>query len=322
MKRKLYAIIVLVISLSANAQDNHYSQFYANKIYLNPAFAGTSVCPRVILGFRDQWPGINGEYVSYTASYDQSLNGLGFGVLLNGDDAGRGILKTNNFSVIISPKIPLYQDFILSFAVEAGAIQKRLDDSSLIFPNQINQNGMIPNVSQQINSNLNVVKPDISTGILMYSPFLYMGYSVHHIMTPNVSLLGEPNVEFLYRRHTAHVGANIPLFELDPLKRRKGMIPKISPQIIFQQQGPAREINLGIYYTKNNFTSGVYFRNEDALIILFGVQTKKLNFGFSYDVTLSKLRNNTLGAIELSTAYKFNCRKPSRKRVRIDCPSF
>jgi len=322
MKRGFYAIIVLVISLSVNAQDNHYSQFYANKIYLNPAFSGTGVCPRVILGFRDQWPGINGEYVSYTASYDQSLNGLGFAVLFNGDDAGRGILKTNNFSAIISPKIPLYQDFILSFAVEAGVIQKRLDHSSLIFPNQINQNGMIPNVSQQINSNLNVVKPDISSGILLYSPFLYMGYSVHHIMTPNISLLGEPNVEFLYRRHTAHVGANIPLFEPDPLKRRKGMMPKISPQIIFQQQGPAREINLGIYYTKNNFTSGVYFRNEDALIILFGVQTKKLNFGFSYDVTLSKLRNNTLGAIELSTAYKFNCRKPSRKRVRIDCPSF
>ena len=322
MKRELYAIIVLVISLSVNAQDNHYSQFYANKIYLNPAFAGTSVCPRAILGFRDQWPGMNGEYVSYTASYDQSLNGLGFGVLFNGDDAGRGVLKTNNFSTIISPKVRLYDDFVLSFALEAGIIQKRLDHSSLIFPDQYDQNGTVANVSQQINSNLSVVKPDLSAGVLLYSPFLYMGYSVHHIMTPNISLLGDPNVELLYRRHTAHVGANILLPDPNPIKRRKGLAPKISPQIIFQQQGPAREINLGVYYTNNNFTSGVYYRNEDALILLFGVQTKKLNFGFSYDITLSKLKNNTLGAIEFSAGYKFNCRKPKKNRIRIDCPSF
>ena len=322
MKKDFCALFFSIISLSLNAQDNQYSQFYANKIYLNPAFSGASICPRAILGFRDQWPGINGEYVSYTASFDQLINGLGFGILFNGDDAGRGVLKTNNFSGIISPKIGLYRNVMLSFGLEAGIIQKRLDHSSLIFPDQYDQNGTVANVSQQINSNLSIVKPDLSAGVLLYSPFLYMGYSVHHIMTPNISLLGEPNKEFLYRRHTAHVGANIPLYEPDPIKRRKGMMPKISPQIIFQQQGPAREINLGVYYTKNNFTSGVYFRNEDALIILFGVQTKKLNFGFSYDVTLSKLRNNTLGAIELSTAYKFNCRKPSRKRVRIDCPSF
>ena len=113
MKRGVYALICLIISLCVNGQDNHYSQFYANKIYLNPAFAGTNVCPRVILGFRDQWPGINGEYVSYTASYDQSINGLGFALLFNGDDAGRGVLKTNNFSTIISPKITLYEEISL-----------------------------------------------------------------------------------------------------------------------------------------------------------------------------------------------------------------
>ena len=322
MKRELYVLIVIIFSLSANAQDNHYSQFYANKIYLNPAFTGTNICPRAILGFRDQWPGITGEYVSYTASYDQSINGLGFGILFNGDDAGRGVLKTNNFSAIISPKVNLGHNFILSFAFEAGLIQKRLDHSTLTFPNQFNQDGMIPNVSQQINSDLSVVKPDLSTGILLYSPFLYMGYSVHHIMTPNISLLGEPNVELLYRRHTVHLGANILLPETNILKRKKGLFPKISPQIIVQQQGPAREVNLGIYYTKNNFTSGIYYRNEDALIVLFGVQTKKINFGFSYDITFSKLKNNTLGAIVISTAYKFNCRKPKKNRIRIDCPSF
>tara|TARA_Y100000589_G_scaffold243537_1_gene231149 strand:- start:8332 stop:9300 length:969 start_codon:yes stop_codon:yes gene_type:complete len=322
MKKDFCALFFLIISLSLNAQDNQYSQFYANKIYLNPAFSGASICPRAILGFRDQWPGINGEYVSYTASFDQLINGLGFGILFNGDDAGRGVLKTNNFSGIISPKIGLYRNVMLSFGLEAGIIQKRLDHSSLTFPDQFDQNGLIPDIPRQINSDLSVLKPDFSAGVLLYSPFLYVGYSVHHLMNPDISLLRDSNVELLYRRHTAHLGANIILYEPNPIKRRKQLAPKISPQIIFQQQGPAREINLGVYYTKNNFTSGIYYRNQDALILLFGLQTKKLNFGFSYDVTLSKLKNNTLGAIELSIAYKFNCRKPKKNHVRIDCPSF
>ena len=123
MKRKFYVVLFVFISLSGIAQDNHYSQFYANKLYLNPAFAGTDVCPRIILGYRDQWPGLSGEYVSYTASYDQSFNSMGVGLLFNADDAGRGVLKTNNIGFVLSPKVQLDQNWTLSVAIEAGITQ-------------------------------------------------------------------------------------------------------------------------------------------------------------------------------------------------------
>ena len=35
----------------AFAQDPAFSQFYANPLYLNPAFAGTNDCPRANLSF-------------------------------------------------------------------------------------------------------------------------------------------------------------------------------------------------------------------------------------------------------------------------------
>ena len=53
MKGKVYAFLLTVVSFISVAQDNQYSQFYANKLYLNPAFTGTEICPRIILGFRD-----------------------------------------------------------------------------------------------------------------------------------------------------------------------------------------------------------------------------------------------------------------------------
>ncbi|MFQ3327045.1 MAG: hypothetical protein ACI8YC_001686, partial [Salibacteraceae bacterium] len=55
------------------SQDPIYSQFYSNPLYLNPALAGVERCPRFVMNYRNQWPGISsggGNYVTYSASYD------------------------------------------------------------------------------------------------------------------------------------------------------------------------------------------------------------------------------------------------------------
>jgi len=71
--------ILLILSVSIlgiygglQAQDAHFSQFYANPLHLNPAFTGSENCPRVALGYRNQWPALGPTYVTYSASYDQS----------------------------------------------------------------------------------------------------------------------------------------------------------------------------------------------------------------------------------------------------------
>ena len=83
------------MSLSTKAQDVHFSQYYANPLYLNPSFAGSIVCPRIVANFRDQWPAISGTYVSYSASYDQHFDVLsgGVGVLFLGDRAASGTVN-------------------------------------------------------------------------------------------------------------------------------------------------------------------------------------------------------------------------------------
>jgi len=317
--KKFFILFALVIGHFAGiGQDNQYSQFYSAQLYLNPAFAGTKVCPRIIMNFRDQWPGISGEYVSYSMSYDQSIGkSSGFGIIFNGDDAGRGTIKTNTINFIYSPKIRLGRLLTLSFAISGGVIQKKLDASTLTFPDQFDQNGpIVPYVPAEITNDINKITPDINTGIILYSDLFFIGYSAHHILEPS-NILYSP-AGFLYRKHTAHLGANF--LYVNQLNRRD--IVTFSPQIVYQQQGPHSELNLGLYVSKNKFTGGLWYRGEDALIIVVGVQTKRMNFGFSYDATLSKLANNTAGSLEISMGYVFPCRSKNRKVRLLACPSF
>src|SRR5437016_3907470 len=54
---------------SLKAQDPHFTQFYANPLYLNPAFAGAAHCPRMNLSYRNQWPALQGQYITSCFSY-------------------------------------------------------------------------------------------------------------------------------------------------------------------------------------------------------------------------------------------------------------
>ena len=91
----LISLCVIVTIQDLKAQDPQFTQFYANPLYLNPAFAGTARCPRICMNYRNQWPSLSGTYVTYSASYDQHIDALngGLGIMVNQDDQGRGILK-------------------------------------------------------------------------------------------------------------------------------------------------------------------------------------------------------------------------------------
>ncbi|PJC62051.1 MAG: hypothetical protein CO022_06595, partial [Flavobacteriales bacterium CG_4_9_14_0_2_um_filter_32_27] len=40
------------MTINVYGQDPEFTQFYANQLYLNPAFAGSSYCPKLSLNHR------------------------------------------------------------------------------------------------------------------------------------------------------------------------------------------------------------------------------------------------------------------------------
>ncbi|PKP16821.1 MAG: hypothetical protein CVU06_13970, partial [Bacteroidetes bacterium HGW-Bacteroidetes-22] len=85
---------------------------------------------------------------------------------------------------------------------------------------------------------------------------------------------------------------------------------------------------IGLYFNKYPFVVGTWFRhnieNPDAFIFLLGFQHNSFRIGYSYDVTVSKLKNVTGGAHEISFGFQFdNSRFNNRKnKGPIPCPSF
>jgi len=310
------------MSNEACAQDPAFSQFYANPLYLNPAFAGTNECPRVNLNYRDQWPGIGRTYITNSVSYDQHISAIGggLGILVTQDRAGAGNLNTTFFSLQYSYRLKVNNQFAMKAGFEASYRTIKLDWSELTFGDMIHpRDGFIYGTQEDIDNNpTNKGFPDFSAGLLGYSKNLFFGFAAHHLTTPNQGFISESE---LPTKITAHIGGNI------PLSKYSNNVTTISPNFLYQRQQDFQQFNYGVYVNRGPIVGGLWARhslkNIDSFILMLGLIQDSFKFGYSYDITLSNLKNsNTLGAHELSFTLFMPCRSKSKSFNTISCPQF
>lgn len=298
----------------AKAQDPQFTQFYANPLYLNPALAGSHICPRISINYRNEWPAISGTYVTTSASFDRFVYGIksGIGVLVTNDKAGQGTLNTTNVSAIYSKQIPITRSFSINAGFQATYGEKSIDWSKLTFGDQIDDHRGFVYTSSEIEGKSKKSFVDFSAGVVGFSKRLFIGFATHHLTQPDEGLI---NSSKLPVKFTGHAGATIPL-------GGKESGASISPNILYQKQQDFQQLNIGCYFTKGALTGGLWYRNQDSFIVLLGVEHGVFKMGYSYDVTVSKLTNATAGSHELSVGFNFFCKKPKPKYRLGVCPSF
>ncbi|MDP4282397.1 MAG: type IX secretion system membrane protein PorP/SprF [Bacteroidota bacterium] len=331
MRKTKTFIILLIITMtlslpSVYSQDPEFSQFYANPLYLNPALAGANICPRLTGNFRDQWPGLQGSFVTFSGSYDQFVNTLhgGLGLLLTSDRTCSGKLNTTTINLMYAYKFNLTDHLYASAALEAGYYQRHLKWEDLIFEDMIDpRTGDILPTNEKAPDVETIGQPDFSSGVFIgYDEIVYAGFSVSHLTEPRYGFYGD-NTSFLYRKYTFHAGSVIDLAPGQGLGEREF---SISPNVLYQQQGKFHQLNLGTYITFDPIIGGLWFRhnfeNPDALIILAGIHYKSLRVGYSYDITLSRLSSVSGGSHEISASWQFPCIEKRRHIRAIKCPRF
>ena len=322
----LLAAVTLVIAsyTEVRAQDPEFTQFYANPLYLNPAFAGSARCPRLVMNYRNQWPSLSGTFVTTSASYDQHVETIqgGLGIIVLNDRAAESTLNTTTVSGIYSYQQAINRKFSLKAGLQATYFQKSLDWNKLTFGDMIDPRKGFIYETQDIPRGGKVSNVDFSAGLLGFSDKIYAGFAVHHLNEPNESLI--VGTSRLPMKWTGHAGVIIPID-----KRNKHSESSVSPNVLYRRQGEFQQLNLGLYVKKGPLVGGVWFRGllfgpkyRDSFIGTIGIQSDVIKFGYSYDVTISDLTPASGGSHEVSLTIQFDCKR-KRPRIRtVSCPSF
>ncbi len=319
-----YLIILIFVSvLSSVAQGTHFSQFNTTPIHVNPANSGNfNGCYRVNASYRNQWNSVSTPFVTYMISFDEPVltkkftdNRYGIGVLLINDQfSTKGF---NHFTGATAFTTHRYLDYDkihkISGGIQLAIVQKSLNLSQFSFLNQYDKdqgfNLDLPNGEPFRASS--TFYPDISIGAIYeyLTPSLkkiIIGGSIHHLLRPKESFLlnSQNRIHQLYNFHAS-------------LIYRQSESTTIRPSLLYMYQSKTQtfiigfDIIKGIEYSdhKVKLLLGVWYRNNDALILSGGLSHKNHMLSIGYDLNISGLSlvSGYKGGIEFSYRHILKC---------------
>ena len=328
-----YIVLVCLVSInffSVSGQDPHFSQFYANALYLAPSFAGAIQENRISVNYRNQWPAIPGVFHTYTFSYDRYLPNFnsGIGVLATYDVAGSGDLSASTIGLLYSYDIKLNQEWHVRPGINFKFVYLGLNYGKLIWNHMITAGGTTPSVTPPPFES--VADVDFATSALVYNDRIWAGFTLDHLLAPRQSFYGDWDTK---------VPVKFSLFGGYQIARSGRLIRNSKYDEVlsiagnFEYQDRFFQSNIGLYYYRDPLIFGLWYRGVplvtsqagDAVIALIGIKTKDLHIGYSYDFTISNLIASTGGAHEISLVYEFITSSIGANRRRfhaVPCPEF
>lgn len=330
--KKLYFILALLVSQVCDAQDQQFTQFYAVPTAVSPAFAGASVQSRLSAQYRNQWAAVPGGFSAFNMSFDQFMPNInsGMGLLVNYDQAGTGALRSTGIAFQYAYEARIRRNWYFRPALQFGYVSKAIDFDKLTFYDQMIRDGSQQSLEQGTIRPVNYF--DMGAGLLTYGPKFWFGLSAFHNNTPDQSFYNY-NEDPLARKISAHGGVRIRIKGNSLTRLDHYMV--LAANYLSQQQFD--QLDFGFYYEFSPVILGLWYRglpmksnnygyiNHDAVAVLLGFQAARYKFGYSYDVTVSKLGiGSSAGSHEISLVYQWSSRHNQRsKKIRImPCAKF
>jgi type IX secretion system PorP/SprF family membrane protein len=293
MKTPLLALFFSLLFCALQAQDPHFSQFFANRVYLNPAYAGLDPGWTVTMNYRNQWFGIpdgdistfNQSFRTYQVTADlqvpcmfglDDVNG-GFALSVFRDEAGGAPFVTQGAGLAFSHEQQLIRKgnkntFLklrrldLRMGGQLSFMQKAIDGNYFLYSDQLDPVvGIIENPSVlQLSSRW---FPNVNAGF-MFRGYRYrseqrntlftVGFSFSNVNQPNESIREVAEAFKLPMRFTFHAGTT------HRITNYKGVRAPayISPQFRWDSQSAFR-LNLhsvGAYVFSKGYYTGLFFQ--------------------------------------------------------------
>ncbi|MBX2874786.1 MAG: PorP/SprF family type IX secretion system membrane protein [Saprospiraceae bacterium] len=320
---------------TSDAQDIHFSQFYHNPLYLNPANTGLfSGDQRFSAIYRNQWADVPVPYTSMAGSFDEkiylpSLNNalLTWGISFTRDEAGDGNLSWTILQASFAYVQQLADEWYLSGGVALGGGQRAFEADKLFFGDQFNGDIFDPNlITGEGFDQTSASFFSIGSGVNLYFQDIdsrskaYFGVAGHNLNQPGFSFFNQDKVQLPMRTSIHALG----VFEVNPDW-------DVGVQAQWQNQGPYQEMIAGAFGKLHlsqeageelAVRAGLGYRLGDALFIEAGVYYLNWRLVMSYDVNTSPFRvaTNRRGGPEISLRHIITKVKPPDEFK--SCPIF
>jgi type IX secretion system PorP/SprF family membrane protein len=346
MKRSaLKAILIiglLVSSEYANAQDIHFSQFYENAIFRNPALTGIfSGNYKGGVNYRTQWGALTNPFQTSLVSYESRVlvnsetnDYLSYGLCVSYDHAGSvdfnslQVYPAINYNKSLEDRHHSY----LSAGFTAGYVQRTADISKMTFDNQYQNGGYSPlNPTAENLSNMRVSHFDLGAGVSLNSSFgpngeftYYIGGGAYHVTQPKQGFDKSNVFTRLTTKFTGNLGVRYRITdEYAVIFHANYTNQKPYQEIIFGGLASWRPLMLNGEYAANKFGfyAGAFYRVKDAIVPTIKIDYNTYSFTASYDVTTSSLRPaiSAKGGWEFSIYVRGYAKKQTNS---MKCPQF
>ena len=291
MKKRVLAILILLIAFNINAQqDPQYTQYMYNMNVINPAYAGSGDGASFGILYRDQWEGLQGAPKTATMNvhFPAGRNvGLGFSAI--SDEIGP--VSETNLYVDFSYTLNFSNDNRLAFGVKAGGTfhDVGLIDLSLIDPND-------PFFANDINENT----PNVGAGIYFYKPNnYYISVSVPNILE-SVHL---DNNDFNIGSETRHIFAAAGyVFDIN-----ENFKFKPHTFVKYASQSPiSLDVNANLFMY-DLVEIGAGYRTDDSITAMINFMVSpSVRIGYAYDSIQSELNFLTKASHEIFINFDIN----------------
>jgi type IX secretion system PorP/SprF family membrane protein len=328
----------LLLTVVVQAQDLHFSQFFNSPLTTNPA--NTGFIPdgdyRLGINYRDQWSSIMTiPYKTMSAYGDAQLlrnrfdNGwIGVGGVILRDVAGSGTLTSTKVYGSVAYHQMIGSGSLVSLGFNVGYANKQINSANLKFPDQFDGkffDNKLP-TSVVLNNN-NIGYLDMQVGMnYAYFPntrvYLNGGFSAMHINQPHESFFNDyENNNRVPIRYTGFLNGSFMVNDQWI----------VNPNAYVSMQANSYEVVAGLnaHYDISGggdyqLIGGMYYRYKDAVIPMIGLGYKDYTFSFTYDATMSTLKNynNTRGAFEFSLVKQGMFDTFNGNRRESLCPTF
>lgn len=197
--------LALLLPLRLFAQDPIFSQFYANKMYLNPALTAYEDGTTVNVQYRDQWRQVRSGYSKFTTSsvgvaMDVPCLHSGFGLLYVNNIEGEGFLQWNMVGAsyayrLLKDGTKFNDQWDLVGGLRASYNWRQFNWQNLVFADQLDPvYGIVGNT--QLNPPANVATGegnfDVDAGFVATNKSWRLGFAASHLLHQKTSFYGTP----------------------------------------------------------------------------------------------------------------------------------